>query len=229
MTAKSNLLIMLLCSLILTACAPASTPSVIAVAPQTSAQELAPVPTRVSSLFPPEPTRDPFLAQAPFPGSVPTPVDNYFRDYGINPFVDAYEDHLSTFALDVDTASYSVARRYVMDGNLPPVESVRVEEFVNSFEQDYPNPPGISFGVYADGAPSPFLEDGSYILRFGVQGYEVPESERKPAVLTFVIDVSGSMAEGHRLELVKQSLQLLVDRLRPATPSPSLLIRQLPG
>jgi len=217
MNAKMSLALLFICSLVLSACATAA-PTAIAIAPQTSApQPYVPfsAPTHASELFPPEPTSVPYSTHAPFPGAVPTPVDNYFRDYGVNPFVYAYEDHLSTFALDVDTASYSVARSYVMDGNLPPAESVRVEEFVNSFEQDYPNPPSVAFGVYADGAPSPFHDDGTYILRFGVQGYEVPELERKPAVLTFVIDVSGSMAEQNRLELVKQSLQLLVDRLRP--------------
>ena len=149
------------------------------------------------------------------PGSIPTPVDNYFQDYGVNPFIETSRDHLSTFAIDVDTASYSVMRRYLNDGNLPPMDAVRVEEFVNYFEQEYPTPDNVAFGVYADGAPSPFHEDGTYILRFGVQGYRVPEEDRKPLVLTFVIDVSGSMADEGRLELVKQSLVLLVDRLGP--------------
>jgi Ca-activated chloride channel family protein len=151
-----------------------------------------------------------------YPTPVPTlPPDNFFQTYGVNPFVDTYEDHLSTFALDVDTASYSVMRRYINEGHLPPAESVRVEEYVNYFKQDYAIPSNVAFGIYADGAPSPFHTDGSYILRFGVQGYEVSEIARKPASLVFVIDVSGSMAMENRLELVKQSLQLLVDRLRP--------------
>jgi Ca-activated chloride channel family protein len=149
------------------------------------------------------------------PGSIPTPVDNSFEDYGVNPFISADRDHLSTFAIDVDTASYSIMRGYLADGNLPPYDAVRVEEFVNYFEQDYPTPENVAFGIYADGAPSPFHDDGTYILRFGVQGYRVPEDERKPLVLTFVIDVSGSMASEGRLELVKQSLQLLVERLGP--------------
>ncbi len=218
MNAKTICFFMLSSAIVLSACASAAAPTAIAVSPQTSAPEAYvphPAPTHASDLFAPEPTAIPGLTHPPFPGTVPTPVDNYFRDYGVNPFVDAYEDHLSTFSLDVDTASYSMARRYVMEGNLPPAEAVRVEEFVNSFDQDYPNPPGVAFGVYADGAPSPFGEEGTYILRFGVQGYQVPEIERKPLVLTFVIDVSGSMAEQNRLELVKQSLHLLVDRLRP--------------
>jgi Ca-activated chloride channel family protein len=218
MNAKSIFALVFLVSLVLSACAPSARPTAIAVAPQNSAPQPyvpTPAPMHPSNLFPPEPAQAPPNTRLPFPGTLPTPVDNYFRDYGVNPFVDSFTDHLSTFALDVDTASYSVARRYVMDGNLPPADAVRVEEFVNSFEQDYPNPPDVAFGVYADGAPSPFHEDGTYILRFGVQGYQVPDAARKPAVLTFVIDVSGSMSEQGRLELVKQSLQLLVDRLRP--------------
>ncbi|MEA3349758.1 MAG: von Willebrand factor type A domain-containing protein, partial [Chloroflexota bacterium] len=147
--------------------------------------------------------------------TAPPPQNNYFEDYGVNPFVDTYEDHLSTFALDVDTASYSVARRYVNDGHIPPAEAVRVEEFVNYFDMDYPTPSNVAFGIYADGAASPFHNDGSYILRFGVQGYEIPAQARKAATLTFVIDVSGSMAMENRLGLVKDSLQMLVDRLRP--------------
>jgi Ca-activated chloride channel family protein len=175
----------------------------------------------------PAPTSAPIAAQpaaeyhppaaTPVPaiGAVPTPVDNFFQQYGVNPFVDTYEDHLSTFAIDVDTAAYSVARRYINDGNLPPAEAIRVEEFVNYFDQGYANPDGVAFGIFADGAPSPFHYDGTYILRFGIQGYRVAESERKPVSLVFVIDVSGSMSMEGRLELVKQSLQLLVERLRP--------------
>jgi Ca-activated chloride channel family protein len=143
------------------------------------------------------------------------PQDNTFEDYGQYPFTDAYEDHLSTFSIDVDTASYTVARRYVQDGMLPPAAAVRPEEFINYFDQDYPVPPDVAFGIYADGAPSPFDPPGIYLLRIGIQGYEVPEWDRKPAALTFVIDVSGSMDRENRLGLVKRSLQLLVNRLRP--------------
>jgi Ca-activated chloride channel family protein len=139
----------------------------------------------------------------------------FFENYGVNPFIDTYEDHLSTFALDVDTASYSVARRYISDGNVPPDSAIRVEEFINYFDPGYPTPPEIAFGIYADGAPSPFHHDGSHILRFGIQGHEVAEYARKPASLTFVIDVSGSMDWENRLWLVKQSLQMLVEKLRP--------------
>jgi Ca-activated chloride channel family protein len=149
----------------------------------------------------------------PWPG--PTPGDMYFQNYGVNPFVDASEDHLSTFALDVDTASYTLARSYIEQGQLPPPDSVRPEEFINFFKQDYAQPSNVAFGIYADGAPSFYNADGTYLVRFGIQGYSVPEGERQPANLTFVIDISGSMALTNRLELVKRTLELLVERLRP--------------
>jgi len=145
----------------------------------------------------------------------PTPVDNTFRDYGVNPFVDTYRDHLSTFALDVDTASYAVARSYINQGSLPPYDAVRAEEFVNYFQQDYTPPTNGAFAIYADGAISPFHRDGTHLIRIGVQGYVVPERQRKPSVLTFVIDESGSMEQGNRMEQVKESLNMLVDRLGP--------------
>ncbi len=150
------------------------------------------------------------------PTSVAEPIrpeDATFKDYGVNPPIDPLRDRMSTFALDVDTASYSVARKYINDGMLPPYEAVRAEEFVNYFVQDYAPPTNGTFAVYADGAPSPFHRDGSMLMRVGVQGYQVPDAQRKPAALTFVIDVSGSMSRDNRLGLVKRSLELLVDRL----------------
>ena len=144
--------------------------------------------------------------------------DVFFEGAGVNPFIDTEDDHLSTFALDVDTGSYTVARRYITDGHLPPKEAIRVEEFVNYFDQDYPYPSdGQAFRIHLDGAPFPFAETERYrMLRVGLQGCSVPWEERKDAALTFVIDVSGSMDLESRLELVKQSLELLVEQLRPA-------------
>jgi Ca-activated chloride channel homolog len=179
-------------------------PAAATAAPAVAVGGLSPAPTSASLANPPAGSRH----------GVPTPIDNFFEGSGINPFVDSSEDHLSTFALDVDTASYTMARKYIRDGSLPPPDAVRVEEFVNFFRQDYPLPSNAAFGIYADGAPSPFHHDGSYLLRIGIQGYSVSEWERKPMALTFVIDTSGSMAEQNRLELVKQSLRLLVNRLR---------------
>ena len=140
----------------------------------------------------------------------------FFKHYGVNPFIDTEDDHLSTFAVDVDTASYTVARRFVQDGNLPNPDSVRVEEFVNYFDQGYERPEEGAFAIHMEGSPSPFGRENHWLMRVGLQGKSVSSEERKDATLIFTIDVSGSMGREDRLGLVKQSLRLLVDELRPA-------------
>lgn len=143
-------------------------------------------------------------------------ADMFFEDYGVNPFIDTEDDNLSTFAIDVDTGSYTIMRNYVNRGNLPPDEAVRVEEFINYFEQDYEPPQNGAFAIHLEGSPAPYGENESYYLvRVGIQGYEVDKSQRPDATLIFVIDVSGSMDMENRLGLVKQSLSILVDELRP--------------
>jgi Ca-activated chloride channel family protein len=137
----------------------------------------------------------------------------FFETYGVNPFIDTEDDRLSTFATDVDTASYTVTRRYLTEGVLPPKEAVRVEEFVNFFDYGYEPPRGKTFAVYAEGAPSRFGGPRHKLLRIGVQGKKIIAENRKDAVLTFVIDVSGSMGRENRLELVKKALRLLLDEL----------------
>ncbi len=138
----------------------------------------------------------------------------FFKHYGVNPFIDTEDDHLSTFAMDVDTASYTVTRRFVQDGNLPDPDSVRVEEFVNFFDQGYEPPEEGAFAIHVEGSPSPFGGDNHWLMRVGLQGKHVSNEERKDATLIFTIDVSGSMGREDRLGLVKQSLRLLVDELR---------------
>ncbi len=140
--------------------------------------------------------------------------DVFFENYGVNPRIDAEDDNLSTFAVDVDTASYTVMRRVIRDGYLPNKDSVRVEEYINFFEQGYEPPTKSAFRIAIDGAPSPYVEN-YHLVRVGLKGYEVPEEERPNVVLTFVIDVSGSMQMENRLELVKDALELLVEQLRP--------------
>ena len=139
----------------------------------------------------------------------------FFEHYGVNPFVDTEDDHLSTFAIDVDTASYTVARFFVQDGYLPDPASVRVEEFVNYFDYDYETPQEGAFAIHLEGSPSRFGNERHWLLRVGLQGETVSEDERKDATLVFAIDVSGSMGRGDRLGLVKESLALLVEQLRP--------------
>ena len=142
--------------------------------------------------------------------------DMYFKGSGTNPFIDTEDDHLSTFAMDVDTGSYSITRRYLTDGHLPPAEAVRVEEFVNSFDYNYTPPTDSAFAIRVDGAPSKFGEGKRLqLLRIGLRGRVILDEHRKDAILTFVIDVSGSMEQENRLGLVKKALTLLVDQLRP--------------
>lgn len=158
---------------------------------------------------------NPNQSNSGMPPSKREPYDMFFENYGVNPSVQTEDDHLSTFALDVDTGSYTIMRNYLGDGNLPPEDSVRVEEYVNYFDQGYLNPPAHqAFGLYVDGGPSPFTQSERYeMLRVGIQGYQVQDYERKDAALTFVIDVSGSMDMDNRLGLVKRSLELLVEQL----------------
>ncbi|HPH98314.1 MAG TPA: von Willebrand factor type A domain-containing protein [Anaerolineaceae bacterium] len=159
---------------------------------------------------PPQPTSIANTGSAPSGSAYP---DNQFEDYGVNGYEDPYSDNLSTFGLDVDTASYTMMRAYIQQqGILPPFDSVRVEEFVNYFDAGYASPEDGGFALYADAAPHP-LNRSEVLLRVGVQGYRVSDRERKPMALTFVIDTSGSMGTDNRIGLVKDSLGLLVDQL----------------
>ncbi|MCA9542786.1 MAG: von Willebrand factor type A domain-containing protein, partial [Myxococcales bacterium] len=141
------------------------------------------------------------------------PGEDQFEDVGDNPWVDTAEDALSTFSVDTDTASYTLARRSLLAGALPEPASVRVEEFINYFQYDYPAPAPdaeVPFRVDLEAAPSPFGA-GKHLLRIGLKG-KLPD-QRKPANLVFLVDVSGSMRS--RLPLVKTTLNQLVDALRP--------------
>ncbi|MEM1205136.1 MAG: von Willebrand factor type A domain-containing protein [Acidobacteriota bacterium] len=142
----------------------------------------------------------------------------FFDSAGVHPFVDAEDDALSTFGLDVDTASYTLARRYLRDGDLPPADAVRVEEFVNYFDYGDPPPePGEGdFALTAEGAPSLYGPGERYhLVRLAIRGRDVASEDRQPSTLTFVVDVSGSMDRENRLGLVKRSLHLLLEQLRP--------------
>ncbi|MDQ0910430.1 Ca-activated chloride channel family protein [Streptomyces canus] len=123
-------------------------------------------------------------------------------------------DYVSTFALDVDTASYGYARRTLADGRLPDPSTIRPEEFVNSFRQDYERPDGNGFTVTVDGARTND-EDWS-LVRVGLATRNARDQHggRPPAALTFVIDISGSMSEPGRLDLAQKSLDVMTDRLR---------------
>ena len=159
-------------------------------------------------------------AQAPSanqPCCPPTPWPTYppQREYPQTPFMDTREDHLSTFAMDVDTASYTKMRDYIRNGQLPPTDLVRVEEYLNYFNYEYPDPDSGAFSINIEGAPSPFGGEGTYMVKVGIQGKHLAGWQRKDALLTFVIDVSGSMSEDNKMEMVKHGLTTLVDQLGP--------------
>ena len=149
---------------------------------------------------------------------------NIFQDYGVNPFVDTYRDALSTFALDVDTASYVVSRNHLQGGVLPPMEAVRVEEFVNYFDGGY-QPEWDEFVIDMEAAPSPFSRDGYVLLRVGVQAPDVLADVVIPDSVIVVIDRSGSMGETagyggeslERIELVHEAVDLLLYGLPDGT------------
>lgn len=143
---------------------------------------------------------------------VVAPNTELYTDHGTNRMTAAAEDHLSTFSIDVDTASYTIARRKLTEGALPPAASVRVEEFINYFQYRYQGPTGEApFAVNFEAAPNPW-QPQHHIVRVGVQGKELAEGSR-PRRLTFLVDVSGSMQSEDKIGLVKQSLHLLVDQL----------------
>ena len=137
-----------------------------------------------------------------------------YTDYGVNDLVLAEQDRLSTFSIDVDTASYSISRRKLQSGAMPPTSGVRVEEFVNYFPYEYVGPTGDApFAVNMEAAPNPF-QPGHHVMRVGVQG-RMPSADRAPIHLTFLVDTSGSMSSADKLGLAQQSLHQLVENLRP--------------
>ena len=139
--------------------------------------------------------------------------DALARSGGFRPFVQTSEDHFSTFSIDVDTAAYALARKYIERGQLPPRDRVRIEEFLNYFKYYYKSPKKGAFAVYIEGAPSIFGQKGHQLLKIGVKTKEVKAEERKDALLTFVIDVSGSMRENGKLEQAKDALYCLIDQM----------------
>lgn len=166
---------------------------------------------------------EPMPPPRPMPRGRPLPAppngeaydDMYFEHAGTNPFVSTEDDPISTFAIDVDTGSYTIVRSYIAEGVLPPKDAVRVEEFVNYFQPEYAPPREEAFSIRVDGGPSPFGE-GYELVRIGLKGKDIAAEDRKPANLTFVIDASGSMARESRIGLVQKSLRLLVDNLQPS-------------
>ena len=130
-----------------------------------------------------------------------------------NPFLETSRAPLSTFSIDVDTASYANVRRFINEGTLPPKDAIRIEELVNYFEYDYPQPVSdVPFSVNTEVAKAPWNSKHK-IVQIGLQGKKVSLDNVPPSNLVFLLDVSGSMIE--ELGLLKNSLRLLVNQLTP--------------
>lgn len=151
------------------------------------------------------------IAQSP-----PLPDTERYPDAAVNAVVVTAENPVSTLAIDVDTASYSNVRRFLNDGSAPPRDAVRVEELINYFDYGYDRPQSRTepFTVFTEVSASPWAE-GRQILHVGLQGYELPQAERPPLNLVFLVDVSGSMNSPDKLPLAQRALNRLIDNLRP--------------
>jgi Ca-activated chloride channel family protein len=151
------------------------------------------------------------------PGISPRPADTErYPDATPNPVRQVADEPVSTFSIDVDTAAYANVRRFVEEGRRPPVDAVRIEEMVNYFDYGYARPTSASepFAITTAVVASPW-SPGRQIVHIGLQGYELPEAERRPLNLTFLVDVSGSMGSADKLALAQKSMNLIIDRLRP--------------
>ena len=131
-----------------------------------------------------------------------------------NKFLKVTDNPLSTFSIDVDAASYSNVRRFLNNGQLPPAGAVRIEEMVNYFKYEYPQPENKDpFSINTEISDAPWNKEHKLVL-IGLQGKKIPVENLPACNLVFLIDVSGSMSSANKLPLVKASMKLLVDQLR---------------
>jgi len=138
-----------------------------------------------------------------------------YEAFSENRFLSAVKNPLSTFSLDVDAASYANIRRLINQGQLPPKEAVRVEEMINYFSYNYTQPTdGHPVRIITETALSPWNKN-TRIVRIGVKAKEIPSETLPESNFVFLIDVSGSMLSADKLPLVKSSMKLLVNNLRP--------------
>lgn len=131
-----------------------------------------------------------------------------------NIFHQPLNEPLSTFSIDVDAASYSNMRRFLNQGQKPPVDAVRIEEMINYFDYEYPQPRGSDpFSINTELAYAPW-NSKHYLVHIGLQGKTIPTDNLPPSNLVFLIDVSGSMSDANKLPLLKSSFKLLTEQLR---------------
>lgn len=148
------------------------------------------------------------------PPGVPFNTEEY-KPLGENEFLAVSGNPRSTFSIDVDRASYSNVRRFLRSGVRPPRDAVRIEELINYFTYDYPDPDGnVPFSITTEVAGAPWAP-AHRLVRIGLQAKRLDFAKLPPNNLVFLIDVSGSMNSDDKLPLLKRSLRLLVDELRP--------------
>ncbi|MBR9806335.1 MAG: VWA domain-containing protein [Alphaproteobacteria bacterium] len=152
---------------------------------------------------------------SPMPMPQPEFRDQY-EDVEANPVKLVSEEPVSTFSIDVDTASYANVRRFLESGVLPPKDAVRIEELINYFDYTYPQPGAeeAPFSTQVNIMPSPFAE-GRELMQIGIQGRDIDRNARPPVNLTLLMDVSGSMFSDDKLPLAKQAIKLMLDEMEP--------------
>lgn len=139
-------------------------------------------------------------------------TEDYSRIYD-NPFLEVTKNPLSTFSIDVDTASYANLRRYITSGSLPPKDAVRIEEMINYFTYEYPEPKGEDpFSINFELSDSPWKK-GNKIVSIGIQGKKLSSENLPQSNIVFLIDTSGSMSSANKLPLLKEAFKLLVNQL----------------
>lgn len=145
----------------------------------------------------------------------PTDTERY-ADITPNAVIAASDQPVSTFSIDVDTGAYSNVRRFLDQGQLPPTDAVRIEEFINYFDYAYPTPDSREqpFSVHTELALAPWNQE-RWLLQVGLKGFEVPLAQLPASNLVFLLDVSGSMQSADKLPLVKQAMKLVVEQMRP--------------
>ncbi|MCW5203262.1 VWA domain-containing protein [Desulfobulbus sp. US4] len=130
-----------------------------------------------------------------------------------NGFISTVNDPLSTFSIDVDTASYSNVRRFINEGRLPPKGAVRIEEMINYFSYDYPQPDAEHpFSVTTEVGPCPW-NNSRKLVRIGLKAKDIDKKDLPPSNLVFLIDVSGSMSAPNKLPLLQKSMKMLVKQM----------------
>lgn len=150
------------------------------------------------------------------PYTLPTENREEYAEYEANPIQLVSEQPVSTFSIDVDTASYSLVRAQLRSGYLPAPQAVRAEELINYFDYDYPQPRSKNqpFEPSISVLPSPWNADRK-LVHIGIKGYDIPVTKVPDSNIVFLLDVSGSMSSANKLPLVKQSVGLLLKRLKP--------------